>query len=634
MPRLPFPLPSSLIAPKASVVLVVGVGTVWNVAIDGQGYLLSTLDQESPFEFRSYEVQSIQPENLRIDQSGEPGEQTLSYWWPRAQHSWHEGAGQKVFDGPVSSRFAFDTSKGLDIWEDGKITLLKSTFQLDSGTPSDFDLLVDAGFLFLAKAGTIWKILDIDDHPTSSNSQDFGVAGEEVVSMVSDGRYIYVAWEVGGNNGIKRMDMTADWSGSPTVTLVNDLDPEIMGFVKGRLLCGKDNKLYQVIPHDGTATTEPAAIYTHMFSDWTWTGITEGGPGIFCSGFSGDQSEILLIGLDASDIAAGLTLGAPRSVWIAPTGEIIQSIRGYRGTGLVIGTSRGVRVGIISGTDLDVGPVLVETPQPVKALYPYGDFMYFGWSKFDGTSSGIGKLQLGDLVYASDLMATAQGDVISIAIFNKRPVFSMIGTTKAVFAEHGTNYVASGYFTTGEIRFNTYETKVIRFFDALITGLGTLGLEIAQDENPLSPHITSGIIGSLTEPLSVEATRFDLKISLNSPIADPTSRPIMNEWRIRGEPRHLGRFRYIVPLMVYDKMTTMNSREVGFVGYAVDLRNKLMDLWRDGNAVFFQDLDSCIPGARSGFNAKIEDFRFKVFAPPANCKGFGGIALVILRDLG
>lgn len=73
----------------------------------------------------------------QIDQSREPGEQTLTGWWLRSQSSFHNGQGIKFFEPAQdeSLRFQYTNSKGLDVWTKGQATLLKScaTIHLTTG---------------------------------------------------------------------------------------------------------------------------------------------------------------------------------------------------------------------------------------------------------------------------------------------------------------------------------------------------------------------------------------------------------------------------------------------------------------------------------------------------------------------
>ena len=137
--------PWSLGLTLAPLATVSGLGSDWNIGINGKGYLLSTLGDESPFEYRALTIRGRRSAVPRIDTSEEPGEQSLGLWWPRAQHSWHLGSGQKIFDSPESSRFKFLTSKGLDPWTIGKIKLHKRAFTMDSGAFSDYLLLAAGG---------------------------------------------------------------------------------------------------------------------------------------------------------------------------------------------------------------------------------------------------------------------------------------------------------------------------------------------------------------------------------------------------------------------------------------------------------------------------------------------------------
>ena len=97
-------------------------GYAYDIAIAGLPFFISPLD-ESP-----YRRVTAQYRKQQIDQSREPGEQTLTGWWLRSQSSFHYGQGIKFFE-PIqdeSLRFQYTESKGLDVWTRGQATLLKS----------------------------------------------------------------------------------------------------------------------------------------------------------------------------------------------------------------------------------------------------------------------------------------------------------------------------------------------------------------------------------------------------------------------------------------------------------------------------------------------------------------------------
>ena len=97
-------------------------GYAYDIAIAGLPFFISPLD-DSP-----YRRVTAQYRKQQIDQSREPGEQTLTGWWLRSQSSFHYGQGIKFFE-PIqdeSLRFQYTNSKGVDVWTRGQATLLKT----------------------------------------------------------------------------------------------------------------------------------------------------------------------------------------------------------------------------------------------------------------------------------------------------------------------------------------------------------------------------------------------------------------------------------------------------------------------------------------------------------------------------
>lgn len=97
-------------------------GEAYDIAIAGLPFFIIPLD-DSP-----YRRVTAQYRKQQIDQSREPGEQTLTGWWLRSQSSFHNGQGIKFFEPAQdeSLRFQYTNSKGLDVWTKGQVTLLKS----------------------------------------------------------------------------------------------------------------------------------------------------------------------------------------------------------------------------------------------------------------------------------------------------------------------------------------------------------------------------------------------------------------------------------------------------------------------------------------------------------------------------
>jgi len=115
-------IPYSLSNPAGSTNYI-ATGYAYDIAIAGLPFFISPLD-DSP-----YRRVTAQYRKQQIDQSREPGEQTLTGWWLRSQSSFHYGQGIKFFE-PIqdeSLRFQYTESKGINVWTKGQATLLKSS---------------------------------------------------------------------------------------------------------------------------------------------------------------------------------------------------------------------------------------------------------------------------------------------------------------------------------------------------------------------------------------------------------------------------------------------------------------------------------------------------------------------------
>jgi hypothetical protein len=97
-------------------------GAAYDISINGLPFYVFASD-ETPYNRKTAQYRKDQ-----VDQSREPGEQTLTGWWLRSQSSFHQGTGIKFYDPSAGEtvQYRFTDSKGVNIWEKGKVTLLNS----------------------------------------------------------------------------------------------------------------------------------------------------------------------------------------------------------------------------------------------------------------------------------------------------------------------------------------------------------------------------------------------------------------------------------------------------------------------------------------------------------------------------
>lgn len=460
------------------VTLDTGIGSKWALALDGRGYLLSTLDEQSPFEFRAYTLEPIPLKVPRIDLSSEPGEQSLGSLWPRAQHSWHEGAGQEIFDSEFSSRYKFlESLKADPLKEKG---VLHFTPEYDVITDDTNSIIMVGNYL-----------IGFDTPNTFRKYATKGAAAEGSVTqgaypgthiLASDGEKVYAP----SSGGIYSIDTTVNWLSPPTPAKVNDLiTGDALGFVKGRLMLGIDNDLHEIT--DLTSLTSGAtAIWSHQFTGWKFTVFAETGPGIFAGGHVGDFSELLFISFDASDVAAGVTLGVPKTAWQAPVGESILSLSSYSGAAMLMGTSRGLR-NVIVGTDGDVqvSPLIVKTPDDCVKVKAGSEFGYFTYGNEDGQGK-VGIVDLGDLSWAIISNHTSTSYIAKdLTIWDDELVWllgGLGGPGNIRYPDTSGSLATSMEVNSGEIRFGTSEEKYLRKMDVLLDGKNR-GLHILDGDD-------------------------------------------------------------------------------------------------------------------------------------------------------
>jgi hypothetical protein len=117
---LPFPLSN-----PNSVKTYTVTGAAYDLSVNGLPFFIYATD-ETPYRRQTAEYRKQQ-----IDQSTEPGEQTLTGWWIRSQSSFHNGTGINFYD-PSSGEevaYRFNDSKGVNVWDKGNVTLLNSCIE-------------------------------------------------------------------------------------------------------------------------------------------------------------------------------------------------------------------------------------------------------------------------------------------------------------------------------------------------------------------------------------------------------------------------------------------------------------------------------------------------------------------------
>ena len=584
------------------------VPNVYPVALNGRPYVIDL--KANAFQ-RQYDARVRDS----VDQSAEPGEAAINSQglWRRSQSSWHYGAGQKFSDSADAEAFRFNTSKGIDVWEKGEASLLKDVTQVLADSAATLRALTVGTRLYVGTGGDVKFTTDLSTFTNCTGEPAGNVGG-----MATDGFNIFVAFASHGIHNATTSSNAFSSYVTGTDTFTN------LSYVKGRLMASLNNAVYNFTSGGGPGS----ALFTHLNTGFCWVGFAGGQNHIYMGGFAGNQSLIYRTTIKAD----ATTLDTPIVALELPAGETISGLGSYLGY-ILIGTTTGIRVAS-SDTDgnLVVGP-LIETGNAVNSFNGYDRFVWFNWTNFDATSTGLGRLDLGVFIsanqpaYASDLMVTAQGVVGSVNTFSGRPVFVVTGT--GIYVEHATDKVSTGYFESGIYRWGVPDAKFIPKWDLRVRPLsGSVTLAVKSDGGAYHSF------AAYTLPLGKEKTlsgledrvfEAEIKITIDRSATDNTASPELTRWMGRAYAAPLRSQIFSIPLLMHHKLN-IRGRE-----YYQEVETELKflrDLVETARIVQYQENEDA-------FSVIVEDVRFDVTDDSSSNTAWDweGTATVIMRSV-
>jgi hypothetical protein len=579
----------------------------YEVGLAGRGYMIDHAVDLNGFRNLHFARDSVPALRAQADTANTPGEQSLNRddLWRRAAESWHHGAGQTNFDRPTSDSARFRTSKGIDPWTQWQLSLLPDTASIRTSANTNLRLTTAGGYTYLADGNSLLFTSDITASPVVWTTVT-GTPAVPCQGITTDGNTIYAAYGASGVYTTTR--------GGASASSYNTLPCTVLGYVKGRLMAANANSVYNI-----TSTTPPAALLAHPNTDFSWVGFAEGPGYIFAAGFSGNRSLIYKITIQADATA----LTAPVVAGELPSGEIVRSIKGYLGL-LCVGTDAGLRLASISSSgDLTFG-ALIPTTSPVYNFEPADRFVWYGLTNYDSGSTGLGRMDLTAFIspltpaYATDLMATGQGTVRSIATAQSRRVFTVDGL--GVFAQ-STNLVSSGTLTSGRVTYGVADDKVAMFADLRTLPLaGTVAVSLAANGASSTSIGSFSSIGATAPsyPLvagQVRGEYFETTLTLSRAAAKTTG-PTITRLVLRAYPAPTRSATWIVPILLNPTLQDVNGDE--YYCNPLAERQFVENLWRTQQLVTFQE------GAAS-YTVLVDDFRW---VPVKRSDDFGNTTFI------
>jgi hypothetical protein len=617
--------------PPQTSILYTNQNNVYDVAIGGEPFFLGASDKYP------YHRETASYKRQQLDLTQQPGEQTFEGWWLRSQSSWHLGAGINYLE-PLQGEdviYRFNKSNGVDVWTPGEATLLPDVANvLAVSGESHLVGAIDgnnASCVFVSDGSTLKRVA-----PTgatgSATTVAYGGSGSDIVSLTQDGTNYYAA----NSTGIYKGLLTG--SGTGTIAWNTGSSRVVMGWVKQRLFAGIGASLYELV--GGSPPTLPSAIYTHPNNNWTWTSIAEGPTAIYASGFAGTTSAIYKISLDAD---GGLpTLANAVTAADFPDEEHITSLGTYLGKYILIGSNKGVRVGLIdtAGNIAYGGLTYNQDSNDHITGFAFQDrFAYATVTQDIDGKSGLIRIDLsspnsdGLHPWANDLASTATGNCNNVAFIGETNRLAFVVEGSGLYFQHPTQLVASGYLDTGAIRYNTMEKKHFKLVKVRIISPfeGTVAISTIAKDGDVVSIITVGNAASadqdFTTNLSTAQEQLAFRFTLGRSTTDTSKGGGIVGYQVKALPANKRTRSISVPLLCYDFEQDRNNIMVGWDGRAWSRLSALEDIESNGNTITIQDFTS-----GEQVEGLIEKITFDRISPPdRRFQGFGGIIYVMIR---
>jgi hypothetical protein len=628
------PIVSPIGIAGASTPLFTNTSNIYDIAIGGQPFLLGASDKYP------YQRQTATYRKQQFDNTKEVGEQSFEGWWLRSQSSFHLGAGINYLDPYLSEnvQYRFNDSAGVDVWTPGQVTMLPDTtnvftvsdnIEMFGATDS-----LDQDCVFVSNNSTLTRIAADGTDATVA----YGGSGSNITSLTQDGLNYYAA----NNTGIYRGALTG--TGATGSIYYQTGANTVIGFVKQRLVAAIGPSVYEITT--ATGATGPLTAdkrYTHPDSGWNWTSIVEGPQAVYASGYRGTNSSIFKFSLSTAGVMPTLTNAVTAADF--PDDEHVTALGVYLGTYMLIGTNRGIRVGLIDANgDISYGPLTYEKSDVSHTLsFAFKDrFAYATITNAIDGKSGLIRIDLsqetepGRYAYAKDLSSGVTGNCRAVAFIGDTGRVAIAVADSGVYFEHATNKVASGFLDTGYIRYATIEKKYFKLikprFDTPMFGTCTISTkEIDNDVTSIitiangTPALNTDLATNINQPQEELAFRF----TFGRDATDATKGPVFDGYQVKSLPAVIRARQLTIPLVNYDFETDRYGIQNGYEGRAWDRLQVLENLEAAGDTTVIQDFTT-----GEQITGLIEQLSFERTTPAdRRYSGFGGIVYVSIRTV-
>jgi hypothetical protein len=327
------------------------------------------------------------------------------------------------------------------------------------------------------------------------------------------------------------------------------------GYAKGWGFASVGHDLYVI----GTVTGQSHKVFypdtgTAHDATLTWVGAAAGQGAVYVGAYSGVRSFIYKLVLKTD--ATGFDL--PIVALELPVGEVVSSVYGYLG-GILVGTNKGVRYCTADANNNLLAGALIPTSGSVNDFIAEDKYVWFTWTNYDGTSSGLGRLDLSVYIapntpaFATDLMYTSTAAVKSVTTFDSKRLFAISGV--GVIAEDVDALVSTGNIEFGTYRWGIPDRKFVAKMDVRTEPLkGTVEAFLQNDQ---SAYASLGTFNS-TNDIEYTYNGSDVKTieAGFKLVLTPTNNvsPVVTRWMARAYAAPFRSEVFSIPCLLHQKI--------------------------------------------------------------------------------
>ena len=539
------------------------VGTIYDVAINGTGYMLA----ENPETDVQWKRGTINLDPDRLATGDTPFAQAIERYTFFTTGGFSAGAGQRYAEDDNATSKGFWSSKGIDPFTQEKTgRLLPRAVRATTTTYANPRTTVVGNVLFMQNGADSLKYSSGGTWSSLAGLTD-STGPVAISGLTSDGVNWYAAT---GRSVIKGLlsNPGADWS---------TLDAVDVQWAAGRIMAAvKDgtsttpNKLVS-LDYDGADEDTPNGLIILDDGQTVVLGAAESGFYYFGAA-SGSHGSVYAWKLGVDDTGAHFV---PYVAWDLPDGLVPVAVAGEGGSVWVAaytpeGPSKGQAViyRCVPDGNGALVPFLVtnlnelggSTDMSNITFTSSRDMVYFAWSEMHSGESGVGAVSLVTGGYAPWLRGLTGNTVTGVEMWQGRLAFSVAGD--GLYWESLDQFTASGFITSSVSDGGSSLSKV---YDSVIVTTRPIGagqsIEVEASYDDMGSWVPVGTIDTpgQTKQEFTLGKKAD-KIAIRAILAGDTySTPTLLRVQVKFHPLGLADKILILPIDCGDNLTGLNG---------------------------------------------------------------------------